>query len=231
MTDTVMMLFAGLNLDAMVETIRTSCEYPWIQGWTTAVATFFFENVVCWTIVPPLISEGILGLTVAWHSTFWGVFVGDILMYLPVRFAMRYVAKLRWVQTHQAQIEACGRFFDRHLGKTMFVIRFTPGIRTPALLAAGMLKVHFGQYALFSALSCAFQSSLVVFFMPKLYAPVIAWLKSLWGTHPVFVVLVIAAFFSAFIFFQVVAARAAMNRISAPPKEEPPSADRLPSDL
>ena len=206
--------FAGIDLDVLVNAIRASSEHPWVQGWLTAVATFFFENVVCWTIVPPLLSEGILAKMTAFQSTFWGVFIGDLLMYLPVRFAMRYVIRLRWVQRNQAMIEACGRFFDRHLGKTMFVIRFTPGIRTPALLAAGMLRVNFLSYTLFSTLSCAFQSAIVVFFMPSLYAPLIAWLKGLWEGCPILVVAIVVAFFAAFIVVQWFIAKAVMRRLT-----------------
>lgn len=209
---------AGLDLTTLEEMIRETTANPWIQGWFTAVATFFFENVVCWTLVPPLISEGILNWMTALQSTFWGVFVGDILMYLPVRFAMQYVAKIRWVRKHQTQIELCSHFFDRHLGKTMFVIRFTPGIRTPALLAAGMLRVHFGQYVLFSALSCLFQSLICTFFMPHLYAPAIAWLKMLWVDHPGRVIVIVAAFFAGFIVLQYFIARAVMRHLTK--KEE-----------
>lgn len=213
------MAFAGIDLDTLTEAIRASSEHPWVQGWLTAVATFFFENVVCWTIVPPLISEGILGTMTALQSTFWGVFIGDLLMYLPVRFAMRYVIRLRWVQRNQNMIEACGRFFDRHLGKTMFIIRFTPGIRTPALLAAGMLRVNFLSYTVFSALSCAFQSAIVTYFMPTLYAPAIAWLKGLWENHPALVVLIIVAFFAAFVVAQWFIAKAVMRRLTQGPKK------------
>ncbi len=201
-------------LDGWIEMIRTTSEYPLVQGWFTAIATFFFENVVCWTIVPPLISEGILSVAVAFQSTFWGVFIGDLLMYLPVRFAMRYVARMKWVQQHQGQIEACGKFFDRHLGKTMFIIRFTPGIRTPALLAAGMLKVNFLLYTIFSALSCFFQSFIVVYFMPSVFRPALNWMKSTWETSPFLVILVILLFFGVFLFLQWRIAKVAMARIT-----------------
>ncbi|MDO4528637.1 MAG: VTT domain-containing protein [bacterium] len=207
-------LESGGMLEGLLDTIRATSNHPWAQGWATAIATFFFENVVCWTIVPPLISEGILGTMVALQSTFWGVFIGDLLMYLPVRFAMQYVARLKWVQKHQDQIEACGKFFDKHIGKTMFVIRFTPGIRTPALLAAGLLKVNFLSYTIFSALSCLFQSCIVVYFMPSLYRPVLDWMKSTWATSPLLVSIVLAAFFIGFIVLQWRLAKVAMRRIT-----------------
>ncbi len=206
--------FAWLNLDTLVEAIRASADYPWTQGWFTAVATFFFENVVCWTIVPPLISEGILSTMTALQSTFWGVFIGDLLMYLPVRFAMQYVSRLRWFKRHRVQINACGHFFDRHLGKTLFIIRFTPGIRTPALLAAGMLRVHFGLYTFYSAFSCLVQSLIVTYFMPTLYAPVIAWLKRLWVDCPALVVAIITLFFLAFIVAQYFIAKGVMKHMT-----------------
>ena len=105
-------------------------------------------------------------------------------------------------------------FSARHIGKTMFIIRFTPGIRTPAILAAGMLRVDFRLYCLYSALSSVLQSLIAVFFMPTLYAPAIAWLKSLWGNHPVLVILIIVAFFAVFGVFQWYAARAVMRRLT-----------------
>lgn len=225
MTEMLAAAYGSGALESLTEAIRASAEHPWLQGWLTAVATFFFENVICWTVVPPLISTEILGKMTAWQSTFWGVFVGDILMYLPVRFAMRYIIRIRWLQRNQHKIEACGHFFGRHLGKTMFVIRFTPGIRTFALIAAGMLRVPFAPYVFWSFVSCAIQSSIVVFFMPSLYAPAIGWAKRSWETQPILVILVIAAFFAAFIAFQWAAARMAMRHAMKGPKEKsPPSA-------
>lgn len=209
---------AWWDLDALVEAIRASMDYPWTQGLLTAIATLFFENVICWTIVPPMLSGGVMSQMVAFQSTFWGVFIGDLLMYLPVRFAMRYVVKLRWVQRHQSLIEACGRFFDNHIGKTMFIVRFTPGIRTPALLAAGMLRVHFGLYTLYSVLSSLLQSAIVVWFMPTLYAPVLAWLKNLWGHHPGLVIAIVTAFFLAFVVAQGFIARAVVRRLTEKPR-------------
>ncbi len=209
------LLAVTFDLTELQELIEVSRNAPWVQGWWTAFATFFFENVVCWTIVPPLICTQVLSHTVAFWSTFLGVFIGDLLMYLPVRFAMRWVMKFKWVQKHRDQIEACGHLFDKHIGKTMFVVRFTPGIRTPTLLAAGLLRVNFVQYTLYSFLSCALQSAIVVYFMPTLFDPVIAWFKSLWGTHAWLVIGIIALFFIAFCIAQVYIAKAVMRRITA----------------
>ena len=205
---------AWIDLDHLVELITASSGYPWTQGWLTAIATLLFENVVCWTIVPPLLSESVLSWMTALQATFWGVFIGDILVYLPSRFAMRYLGRSRWLRKRQNQVEACSHFFDRHIGKTMFIIRFTPGIRTPAIVAAGMLGVDFRQYTLYSALSSLLQSLIVCFFMPKLYAPVIAWLKGVWADHPSLVILIIAAFFALFGVIQWYIARAVMDKLT-----------------
>ncbi len=210
--DLLAITFDLAELQQLIEATKSA---PWVQGWWTAFATFFFENVVCWTIVPPLICTNILSLTVAFWSTFFGVFIGDILMYLPVRFAMRYVTRLKWVRKHQDQVEACAHLFDRHIGKTMFIIRFTPGIRTPALLAAGLLRINFAQYTLYSFLSCALQSAIVVYFMPTLFDPVIAWFGRLWEHHAWIVIAIIAIFFTAFCVAQVYIAKAVMRRITA----------------
>ncbi len=216
------LLAVTFDLAELQTLIEASKSAPWIQGWWTAFATFFFENVVCWTIVPPLICTEVLGRTVAFWATFLGVFIGDILMYLPVRFTMRWVIKFRWVQKHQSQIEACSHLFDRHIGKTMFVIRFTPGIRTPALLAAGLLRVSFFQYTLYSFLSCALQSAIVIFFMPTLFDPLIAWCKNLWATNAWLVITVMSIIFIAFCAAQYYVAKVVMRRITAHAKDTPP---------
>ncbi len=209
------LLAVTFDLTELQSLIEASKSAPWVQGWWTAFATFFFENVVCWTIVPPLICTDVLSRTVAFWSTFMGVFIGDILMYLPIRFAMRWVMKFRWVKKHRDQIEACGHLFDRHIGKTMFVIRFTPGIRTPALLAAGLLRVNLFQYTLYSFLSCALQSAIVVYFMPTLFDPLIDWCSRLWATNAWLVITLVTLLFIAFCTAQVYAAKAVMRRISA----------------
>ncbi len=217
MTEMLAMV-GGDMLDNLVEAIQASTEHPWVQGWLTAIATFFFENVICWTIVPPLISTEILDRMTAWQATFWGVFIGDILMYIPSRYAMRWVMRMRWMRRNRRNVEAFGSFFGKHLGKTMFIIRFTPGIRTFALIAAGMIGVPFVPYVFWSAVSCALQSSIVVFFMPRLFDPVLAWMNATWAERPLLVIVAIALFLGVFFVFQYVAAKAAMKRATAPKK-------------
>ncbi len=175
-----------MNLDPefFQETVKAFANDPIMQGWAVAVATFFFENIVCWTLLPPLIATGYLPPSVAFHAALWGVFVGDILMYLPARFAMRYICKLKVIKNHIGLISVFEEFFSKHLGKTMFIIRFTPGIRTFALIAAGMLRVPITTYTIYSFLSCALQAAIVIFGGKVLLRKPIEWLEALWQRSP-----------------------------------------------
>ncbi|MBR4946367.1 MAG: hypothetical protein IKZ27_05185, partial [Kiritimatiellae bacterium] len=64
-------------------------------------------------------------------------------------------------------------------------------------------------------LSCLFQSTIITFFMPKLYAPAIAWLKHLWTDYPAFVIAIISAFFLLFCVAQWYIAKAVMRHVTA----------------
>lgn len=174
-----------VDLEWFKDVIERLSGDPLLQGWIAGVATFFFENVVCWTMLPTFIATGYMQPSVAFHAAVWGVFIGDILMYLPARFAMRYVNHLKWFQNHKGLIGVFEEFFSRHLGKTLFVIRFTPGIRTFALIAAGMLRVPILSYIGYSFLSCLLQATLVVMGGKYIFRKPIEWVTGLWSSHPI----------------------------------------------
>ncbi len=188
------------------EVIKQLSEHPTLQGWVAAIGTLIVENVVC-VIMSGLVASGDMLPRVAFWAATFGVFAGDIIIYAPSRFAMRYIDKLKWVENNRKYIRIFEDFFSRHVGKTMFIIRFTPGIRTVALIAAGMLRVPLHSYILYSLLSSVVQATLVVFAGKYVLERPVAWLKQLWRTHPATAISLIAGVFLLFLALNWIATR------------------------
>lgn len=180
------------------EIIQHLSEHPILQGWVAALGTLIVENVVC-VIMSGLVASGDMLPRVAFWAATIGVFTGDIIIYAPSRFAMRYIDKLNWIERNRRHIRIFEEFFSRHVGKTMFIIRFTPGIRTVALIAAGMLRVPLPSYMFYSILSSVLQACLVVFAGKYVLERPVAWLKELWHTHPVITICLISGLFILFL--------------------------------
>lgn len=157
---------------------------PWtLQVWVAAFATFIMENVVC-AGIGMLVASGDMRVDVAFAAMSGGVFIGDILIYLPGRFAMSYIDKTQWMQRNRYRLQLFEEFFSRHVGKTMFIIRFTPGIRSVALLAAGMLRVNFYSYVVYSFLSSMFQAALVILLAKGVLAELLPHIREIWRDYP-----------------------------------------------
>ncbi len=166
------------------EFVRHLDAHPWtVQVWVAGGATFIFENVVC-AGIGVLVASGDMRVDVAFVGMTIGVFVGDLLLYLPGRYAMDYLDKTKWMERNRAGLQFFEEFFSRHVGKAMFIIRFTPGVRTVALIAAGMLRVPFWSYTLFSFLSSMFQAGLVIVLAKGVIEEFLPHLKVLWKEHP-----------------------------------------------
>lgn len=187
--------------------------HPWtVQVWVAGGATFIFENIVC-AGIGVLVASGEMRLDVAFVGMTLGVFIGDILLYLPGRFAMNALRKSRWMAANAHRLQYFEDFFSRHVGKTMFIIRFTPGIRTVALIAAGMLRVPIASYTLYSALSSAFQALLVILIGRGPLASVFPHMRAWWQAYPVGRWIAVVAVCLAFVWVNKILARALTRKV------------------
>lgn len=119
-----------------------------------AVSTFASEDLAC-IAAGLLVADGRLGFVPASLACFVGILVGDMLLYLAGRAFGRPALQRRpmsWVVS-EAAVERASRWFERRGIAVIFLSRFTPGLRLPTYVAAGVLRTSFRAFAFFFAVA------------------------------------------------------------------------------
>lgn len=119
-------------------------------------------------VVPPVPSEAIMGaagIAVAQgQMSFWGVLaagtagtvIGNLFWWeLGRRFGYQRLKPFvdrwsRWLTIRWSEVERIKRYFDRWGGPTVFFFRFMPVGRTLISLPAGMMKMPFWRFSLYT---------------------------------------------------------------------------------
>lgn len=134
---------------AIMEFLAPLSNNPLLQGSLAALCTFILED-------PTTISCGLLVGT--GNMSFWvaliglsiGIALGDIGLYGLGRLLGKGVLKRGWLT--KEQLDRGRAWGEGNLFSTLFAARFIPGARFPTYLTAGVLKVSFLRFAVFSAL-------------------------------------------------------------------------------
>ena len=116
-----------------------------------ALATFVSEDLTC-IATGALIASGQIGLVPGALACAAGIYFGDLLLYFAGRFAGRPVVR-RFVPEHK--LAGAARWMSERGAAVVLLSRFTPGLRLPTYLAAGMLHTRFwtfNSYFLIAAL-------------------------------------------------------------------------------
>jgi len=119
-----------------------------------ALLTFASEDLAC-IGAGLLVADGRIGWIAASAACFVGIFVGDMLLYLAGRTLGRPAltrAPLKWVAPASA-VDRASHWFERKGVAVIFLSRFTPGLRLPTYVAAGVLRTSFLRFALFFAIA------------------------------------------------------------------------------
>ncbi|WP_419191286.1 alpha/beta fold hydrolase [Saltatorellus ferox] len=119
-----------------------------------AVATFVSEDLAC-IAAGLLVADGRIGFVAASLACFVGIFVGDIGLYLLGRTFGRPALRrrpFRWFVSDEA-VERASQWFESKGIGVIFLSRFTPGLRLPTYVAAGVLRTRFATFALFFAVA------------------------------------------------------------------------------
>jgi membrane protein DedA with SNARE-associated domain len=103
-----------------------------------ALATFASEDLACLT-AGALIAGGQLGLLPGILACALGIYVGDLLLY----FAGRAGAPIARRFAPAAKLDAAARWMADRGAAVVLLSRFTPGLRLPTYLAAGILRTRF----------------------------------------------------------------------------------------
>jgi membrane protein DedA with SNARE-associated domain len=143
-------------------------------GYAGLVFLMFLENVF-----PPIPSELIMPLAgymaTSGKLALPGVVIagtaGSVLGALPLYYlARRYGARRledfadrhgRWLTLSREDLQRARHWFDRHGGAAVFFCRLVPGLRSLISLPAGVQRMHFGLFLLWTTLGSALWSGIL----------------------------------------------------------------------
>jgi membrane-associated protein len=149
------MMDVFLHLDVYLQQLAT--EYGvWIYAILFAVL-FAETGLVVTPFLPGdsllltagvLAGGGVLSLPILWGVCVAGAVIGDSVNYWIGRLAGHQIVKSGIVKV--SYVDRTAEFFEKHGGKTIFIARFFPIIRTFAPFMAGMGAMHYPRFLLFS---------------------------------------------------------------------------------
>ncbi len=128
-----------------------------------ALATFASEDLTC-VATGALIASGKVGFVPGVLACILGIYVGDLLLYFAGRFIGRPIVNwrpLRKLLSNQKLDRAAAWLSDRG-AMVVMLSRFTPGLRLPTYVAAGLLKTRFFTFATYFLLAALLWTPLLV---------------------------------------------------------------------
>lgn len=105
-----------------------------------ALGTFVSEDLTC-IATGVLVSQHQLGLIEGTLACLLGIFVGDTGLYMLGRLAGETTVVKRWIP--EDKLATAASWIDRQGLKVVIISRFTPGLRLPTYVAAGLLRSRF----------------------------------------------------------------------------------------
>jgi membrane protein DedA with SNARE-associated domain len=110
-------------------------------------------------------------------SCFLGIWVGDLGLYSIARFAGNPVLRSRWLArfADQSAIDRCQQAFAKNSSRTLFLSRFVPGTRLPTYIAAGIMAMPVGRFALVTGIAALLWISGIFVLTKLLGSRVLVW--------------------------------------------------------
>src|SRR5262249_22808241 len=128
-----------------------------------ALATFASEDLTCMA-TGGLIASGRIGFVPGVLACLAGIYVGDLLLYLGGRLVGRSI--LRWRPLRRILTEdklgRASEWLAKRGASVVILSRFTPGLRLPTYVAAGLLKTRFWTFATHFLLAAALWTPILV---------------------------------------------------------------------
>jgi membrane protein DedA with SNARE-associated domain len=134
--------------------------------WTFAalvLGTFVSEDLTC-IAAGLLIQRGQLELTSGVGACIAGIFLGDLGLWAMGRVCGRAALAWPWM-ARRIQGRGCqelGEWLDRHAAGAIVGSRFTPGLRLPLYVIAGVLGMRGGIFALWALVAAALWAPTIV---------------------------------------------------------------------
>jgi len=122
-----------------------------------ALGTLASEDLTC-LATGVLVAQGRIGPVEGTLACLAGIFLGDILLFLAGRFG----ARILMGRVSPARLEEATKWLERRGAVVVFISRFTPGLRLPTYLAAGLLRSNFWAFTGYFLLAAAIWTPLLV---------------------------------------------------------------------
>ena len=129
---------------------------PATQAAALALLTFVQEDAP--TVSAALLSAaGRLNTVAGVFGCFFGIWIGDALLYLLARFGGRPLLECPLARRfiHPAAVARSEKWFARRGSWLVLTSRLIPGTRLPTYLAAGLLRIRFSQFLLLTGVAVA----------------------------------------------------------------------------
>lgn len=114
------------------------------------LSTMISEDLTCIT-AGVLAGQGRMSLTLAVFACIFGIYIGDLLLFLSGRVFGRRALQIipfKWFIKESA-VERASDWFKKKGAWAIFLSRFIPGLRLPTYFAAGVAKTSFWLFALY----------------------------------------------------------------------------------
>lgn len=126
-------------------------------------ATFVSEDAAC-ILAGTAVANGRIGFAAAVAACFWGILVGDILLFGAGRTVGVRIFENRLVRKFISpdHIQRASTWLEDNAGSAVFFSRFVAGLRLPTYLAAGALRADPARFAFWFALAAAIWTPMLV---------------------------------------------------------------------
>lgn len=128
-----------------------------------AAGTLVSEDATCVT-AGLLVAKGEASFAVAAGGSLFGIFLGDVLLFVAGRFVGRpalRVAPFKWF-VRAGDVARSSEWFERRGPAVILLSRFLPGTRVATYFAAGLLETSILKFSLYFLLAAAVWTPLVV---------------------------------------------------------------------
>jgi membrane protein DedA with SNARE-associated domain len=127
-----------------------------------ALGTLVSEDLSC-VAAGLLVADGRLGIAWALAACFVGILAGDLGLFAAGRLAGRSILRLPGLKRiAPSSLDRASSWLEQRGAFVILLSRFSPGLRLPVYLAAGLTRVRLRQVTLWFAVACALWVPLLV---------------------------------------------------------------------
>ncbi len=146
--------------DTSAQLVATSLSNPYAASAAIIIGTFILEDATT-ILVGIAAADHRVGPLLALLSLYAGILLGDLGLYGTGRSALLH-SKVRSFLEHRHAI-AFRPWLEKNLGRTVFVVRFIPGLRLPTYMACGFFEMPLKPFLLYAGVAVSIWTTFLFF--------------------------------------------------------------------